>query len=325
MYQMTFLVTASSSMARWMRPSSWPNHCWPAIRSAPLASNTIHPSRSSRLASRRRNALLPTLGSPDTSSGTGRRLQRGCLRGVEPIPPGGRLDERVEVLLLLPEAAERGEEGAIERGLLQPQQLGDERRRVRVAHALQQALHGGGLGQHRRPRPEHRRIAQPLALGQIVAEHRRQDGIVAPPVLGSGERRADRRAHGGTGEILEREVHGPGIHPVEMAHDLVHALLAVGALLERGDGGAGERPAGPGRVLQHGIDGHRAGLQQLDRLAELALPHQLLGVHGGADRRRVRSPPDGAGARRAARRRLAAARPGPGGESAPLAAPQAAR
>ena len=68
MYQMSFLEAASSSTVRWMRPSSWPNHCCPAIRSAPPASKTSQPSPSSRLASSRRNVVLPTRWSPLTSS-----------------------------------------------------------------------------------------------------------------------------------------------------------------------------------------------------------------------------------------------------------------
>ena len=68
MYQMSFLEAASSSIVCWMRPSSWPNHCWPAIRSAPPASKTSQPAFSRRPASRRRNVVLPTRWSPLTSN-----------------------------------------------------------------------------------------------------------------------------------------------------------------------------------------------------------------------------------------------------------------
>ena len=72
MYQTTFFEAASSSMVRWMRPSNSPNHFCPAIRSAPLASKTLQPCRSSRRPSSLRNEVLPTRTSPLTSS------ERGC-------------------------------------------------------------------------------------------------------------------------------------------------------------------------------------------------------------------------------------------------------
>ncbi len=68
MYQMRRLPTLSSSTVFWMRPSSCPKYCWPAIRSAPPASNTLQPPRSSRRPRMRRNDVLPTRVSPLTSS-----------------------------------------------------------------------------------------------------------------------------------------------------------------------------------------------------------------------------------------------------------------
>ena len=72
-----------------------------------------------------------------------------------------------------------------------------------------------------------------------------------------------------------------------MPHHLFHALLAVPPLLQRGDGGTGERPARARRVLQHGFQRQCVGLQQLHGFAELALLGEFLGVHGGTDGGRI--------------------------------------
>ena len=86
--------------------------------------------------------------------------------------------------------------------------------------------------------PEHGLVSQALPLGEVVAEQPGHDQVVAPPVLGAGRGISRRRSRLDGEEIREREIDRPGVELLEVRHDLLTALAAVGAPSQRGEAGA---------------------------------------------------------------------------------------
>src|SRR5262249_28153000 len=122
------------------------------------------------------------------------------------------------------------------------------------------------------------RVAEGLAPGEIVAKETRHDQVVAPPLLGTGDGIAHRRARLGGEEIFKRGGNGPRVELLKKFHHCAGALGAVGAALESGERGTRKRPIGPQRVLHHRVDGHLRVLQQRDSFPKLRLVLKLARV-----------------------------------------------
>ena len=56
---------------------------------------------------------------------------------------------------------------------------------------------------------DQRKYAIKFQLGEVIAEHRPDEDVVAPPILGVDERRADRGPRIAGQEVGEREIDGP--------------------------------------------------------------------------------------------------------------------
>ncbi len=195
MYQMSFLETASSSTVRWIRPSSWPNHCCPAMRSAPLASNTVHPSRSSRLASRRRNDVLPTRASPLARSERAGALREAASAAFSASCQGSG---SIRVSRPLGLDQKRPKEVRNSRSTLTRWCLSSCSARAiaeRMIDALEKGLDDGVLAGRSliEGRPEVRHVAEAFPLREMVAKERGYDDIFAPPILGADNRRTNGR------------------------------------------------------------------------------------------------------------------------------------
>ena len=269
MYQTTFFEAASSSMVRWMRPSNSPNHFCPAIRSAPLASKTLQPCRSSRRPSSLRNEVLPTRTSPLTSSERGCDAEHVGSGFGQCIGPVRGLDEHV-VGGGLPEAAERGEEGAIDAHQPRPVERREKLGGERMADAGENGL--DGLARLRADAVETRAelgcIAEARAFLEVLAESRDHEHIVPPPLARRKERAAGGRPRVGDGVGAERKVHRPGRQRVEVRANECERFVAIIAVEQRGERGAGKEPVGAYGVVAH--DGER---------------HALVGQAAGAPRR----------------------------------------
>ena len=122
------------------------------------------------------------------------------------------------------------------------------------------------------------KVAQALALGEVVAKKTGHDQVLAPPVLGRHRGRADRRRHVHRRQVAKREVDRPGIDLVEVGDDVVGDLAAVGARAQGGEGDAGQRPVGAERVLLHRLQRRARAFEQTDGLGELLVVLELARV-----------------------------------------------
>ena len=284
---MSFLEAASSSTARWMRPFELaePLLSRHQVGTAGLEDFPALAFEASRQQPQKRRLAHAVVAADEQRSR--RRLQASRLGGRQGLAPHLGLDQQFQLLAIRPEATERGEEGAIDAGALESVELPDQRRGVGVVDPLQEGLDRArrrGIGRLQR-RAESGPIAQSFPLDEVVAEKPRQDDVLGPPILGARHRRPDRRARLDDGEIREREVHRPGVELVEVRHDIVDGLVAVGAPDQRRQGRARQGPVGAGHVLHHRVEGHVRALQQPHSLHEIALLLELARV-GVARRQR---------------------------------------
>ena len=160
-----------------------------------------------------------------------RRLPRHRLGRLQHLLPHLGLDQQLALLAVPPEAAEGAEEGAVDAGALVAVELLGQLRRERMMDALQEGLDGGmrrGIAGIEGG-AEGGKVAQALALGEVVAKKAGHDQVLAPPVLGRHHGRADRRRHVHGRQVAKREVDRPGIDLVEVGDDVVGDLAAVGA------------------------------------------------------------------------------------------------
>ena len=139
-----------------------------------------------------------------------------------------------------------------------------------MVHALEERLDHRVLGGRGvlDPGVEHRRVAQALALGEVVAEHGRDEDVVAPPLLGLCQRRADGGARVAGEEVGERKMDAPRRDVVEVGEDLAENLVAVVAPGKRRERRARQHPSWPDGVLFDRIDRNLGSGEELDRLDE---------------------------------------------------------
>src|ERR1700732_4148325 len=168
-----------------MRPSSWPNHCWPAIRSAPLASNMVQPLlRESSREKPKHGAFADELFAADQQRPGHRPLQCG-LRRAQLRVPFLRVDQNLGIVIR-PEAAEGCQKALIDLAALDIVESTDERRGKWVAHPLEEATDAckrRGRRQIQR-RTERRLVSHCGPVVEIFAKDLCQHGVVAPPILG---------------------------------------------------------------------------------------------------------------------------------------------
>lgn len=153
-----------------------------------------------------------------------------------------------------------------------------------MRHALEEALDHRVLGRSRAVHPVVERgcIAETLALDEVIAEEGGEEDVVAPPLLGVAQRRADRRPRIAGEEVGEREVNGPGRDIVEVVEDVAQDHIAVLALGEGGERCARQHPPRPDGVVLHGVDRHLRVGQHLHRLQEFRVVLKRARVRGGA-------------------------------------------
>jgi hypothetical protein len=219
--------------------------------------------------------------------GPWRRLAQRRERARERLAPRRRLDRRLAVL---PEAPERREEGLVDVAAHHLVEDGEQRRRNRMADALEERLYERGRRRAARVQrwPELGAVAECLAAREVVAEEIGQDRVVEPPLLHADQAGADRRALVEREEIGEREVNRPGRELVDVRRDLVASVGAVGSLRQRREPGAGEGEVGALRVLQHGVERHRGIGEQRCRLLEVGMLGELVRMRRAAGEVRER-------------------------------------
>ncbi len=226
---MSFLVAVSSSTVWRIRPSSWPNHCWPAMRSAPLASNTLQPCRVTRPASSRRNEVLPTSRSPLTSSG---RIAPCCKVAAAVVRTTRQSSGSTKWSGSARSAQKRPNVVRKARSML-PRTISSSSATSALASGWStrsrkaRTTACGAANGSSSDRAEVGDVAKLGAAGEIIPHQQRKNGVVAPPFLGAGHGGADRRPRLRRQEIFEREIHRPRRNPVELRDHLIERLAAV--------------------------------------------------------------------------------------------------
>jgi hypothetical protein len=138
-------------------------------------------------------------------------------------------------------------------------ELRDQQRRIWMIHPFEKGADRCSRGRRGKLkcRAEDGRIGPCLTPGKIIAEHRQQDGIVAPPVLGACDGSARRRPRIEPIEIFQGKIHCPNGKAVEIGDDLIRHPCAVAALGESSQSRAGKHPVRAMRVLHHGFQRYR--------------------------------------------------------------------
>ena len=134
-------------------------------------------------------------------------------------------------------------------------------------------------------RAERRFVALPRAANEIIAEHVRHPAAVDPPILGVGQRRADRNARLGIGEEIQREIHRPRRKMPALRQHALDRFAAIGTLAQRRNRRARQRPAVAFGILQHHGKRHARQCQEPHGLDELLVRIERARMRGiGAER-----------------------------------------
>ena len=149
--------------------------------------------------------------------------------------------------------------------------------RHRVCNLLQQTLDGHHLvGRRASERlTKGRDLSSFAANGEMLDEHRGNEGMIAPPLFDRHQECADRGRRIERFEIAQRVVDGPWAEILDPLDDRGHGFGAIRARAQGSARGRCEHPVGAGGVIGHHVDGDLVRFQDGHRLAKRVLFRQV--------------------------------------------------